>query len=69
VAAAEKALVFLPAGRADEDVEFQRRCAAEITRLYPGCPTARAAAIAQHRTRIKPAIDRVLAAWSAADAR
>jgi hypothetical protein len=106
--------------RADEDVEFQRRFAAEITRLYPACPTARAEAIAQHaglrgsgrvgrssdgrafderavglavvasirhedtdydqllmsgaarqdaRTRIKPAIDRVLAAWSAPDAR
>jgi hypothetical protein len=102
--------------RADEDVEFQRRFAAEIARLYPGCPTARAEAIARHaglrgsgrvgrsadgralderaialavvasirhedtdydellmsgtaradaRTQIKPAIDRVLATWSA----
>ena len=102
--------------RADEDVEFQRRFAAEITRLYPACPTARAEAIAEHaglrgsgrvgrsadgralderaislavvasirhedtdhddllmsgtaradaRTQIEPAIDRVLAAWSA----
>ena len=102
-----------------EDVEFKRRFATEITRLYPACPAARAEAIAQHaglrgsghvgrsaagralderavelavvasirhedtdydqllmagtarqdaRTRIKPAIDRVLAAWSAADA-
>jgi len=106
--------------RVDEDVEFQRRFAAEITRLYPSCPTARAEAIARHaglrgsgrvgrssdgralderaialavvasirhqdtdydellmsgtaradaRTQIKPAIDRVLAAWSTADAR
>jgi hypothetical protein len=106
--------------RTDGDVEFQHRFAAEITRLYPACPTARAEAIAQHaglrgsgrvgrsadgralderavglavvasirhedtdydqllmsgtarqdaRTRIKPAIDRALAAWSAADTR
>src|ERR1700733_12404791 len=106
--------------RVDEDVEFQRRFAAEITRLSPSCPTARAEAIARHaglrgsgrvgrssdgralderaialavvesirhqdndydellmsgtarqdaRTRIKPAIDQVLAAWSAPDAR
>ena len=102
--------------RVDEDDEFQRRFAAEIARLYPGCPTARAEAIARHagmrgsgrvgrsadgralderaialavvasirhkdtdydellmsgtpradaRTQIKPAIDRVLADWSA----
>jgi hypothetical protein len=105
--------------RADEDEEFQRRFAAEIARLYPGCPAERAEAIARHaglrgsgrvgrsavgralderaialavvasirhedtdydellmagtaradaRTRIKPAIDRVLAAWSTGDA-
>ena len=104
---------------ADEDVEFEGRFAAEIGRLYPGCPTDRAEAIARHaglrgsgrvgrsadgralderaialavvasirhedtdydellmsgtaradaRTQIKPAIDRVVAAWSA-DAR
>jgi hypothetical protein len=103
------------ARRADEDVEFQRRFAAEIARLYPGCPAQRAEAIARHaglrgsgrvgrsaagrdldeqaimlavlasirhedtdyddllmsgvaradaRDRIRPAIDRVLAAWS-----
>ena len=34
--------------RADEDVEFQRRFAAEIARLYPGCPAERAEAIARH---------------------
>lgn len=102
--------------RADQDVEFQRQFAAEIAQLYPGCPTARAEAIARHaglrgsgrvgrsadgralderaialavvasirhedtdydellmsgtaradaRTQIKPAIDRVLVAWSA----
>ena len=105
--------------RADEDIEFQRRFAAAIARLYPGCPPERAEAIARHaglrgsgrvgrsavgralderaialsvvasirhedtdydellmsgtaradaRTRIKPAIDRVLAAWSTGDA-
>jgi hypothetical protein len=104
------------ARRVDEDVEFQRKFAAEIARLYPGCPTTRAEAIARHaglrgsgrvgrsadgraldqraialavvasirhedtdydellmsgtaraeaRTHIKPAIDRILAAWSA----
>jgi hypothetical protein len=103
------------ARRADEDVEFQRRFAAETARLYPGCPAQRAEAIARHaglrgsgrvgrsaagrnldeqaimlavlasirhedtdyddllmsgadreeaRDRIRPAIDRVLAAWS-----
>jgi len=108
------------ARRSDDDVEFQRRFAAEIARLYPGCPATRAEAIARHaglrgsgrvgrsadgralderaialavvasirhedtdydellmsgtaradaRTRIKPAIDRVLAAWSTAEAR
>jgi hypothetical protein len=34
--------------RADEDREFQRKMAAEITRLFPGCPAERAAAIATH---------------------
>ena len=34
--------------RADEDVEFQRRFAAQIARLYPGCPAQRAQAIASH---------------------
>jgi hypothetical protein len=34
--------------RADQDVEFQGRLAQEITRLYPGCPAARAEAIAAH---------------------
>ena len=34
--------------RADEDVEFQRRFAAELARLYPGCPAERAEAIARH---------------------
>ena len=34
--------------RADEDVDFKRRFAAEIARLYPGCPAQRAEAIAQH---------------------
>jgi hypothetical protein len=103
------------ARRADEDVEFQHRFAAQIARLYPGCPVQRAQAIARHaglrgsgrvgrsaagralderaitlavqasirhedthyddllmsgvareeaRDRIKPAIARVLAAWS-----
>jgi hypothetical protein len=103
------------ARRADEDVEFQRRFAARIAVLYPGCPAQRAQAIAGHaglrgsgrvgrsaagraldeqaitlavvasvrhedtdyddllmsgvgreeaRERIRPAIDRVLAAWS-----
>ena len=36
------------ARRADDDVEFQRKFAAEIARLYPRCPTARAEAIAWH---------------------
>ena len=49
-----------------EDVEFQRRFAAEITRLYPGCPTARAEDIAGHAGL--RGSDRVLAAWSTADA-
>jgi hypothetical protein len=30
------------------DVEFERRFAAEIARLYPGCPVERAEAIARH---------------------
>ena len=34
--------------RADQDLEFQARLAQEITRLYPGCPSARAEAIARH---------------------
>jgi hypothetical protein len=34
--------------RADQDLEFQARLAREITRLYPGCPSARAEAIAGH---------------------
>jgi hypothetical protein len=34
--------------RAGEDVEFQRKLALEITRLFPGCPPARAEAIAKH---------------------
>jgi hypothetical protein len=102
--------------RAGEDVQFKRRFAAEIARLYPGCPAQRAEAIAKHaglrgsgrvgrsaagraldeqaitlavvasirhqdtgyddllmsgvpreeaRARVRPAIDAVLAAWSA----
>ena len=34
--------------RADQDLEFQARLAQEIARLYPGCPPARAEAIARH---------------------
>ena len=34
--------------RADQDVEFQARMAAEIARLFPGCPAARAEEIAAH---------------------
>jgi hypothetical protein len=34
--------------RANEDVEFQRDLAREITRIFPGCPKARAEAIATH---------------------
>jgi hypothetical protein len=34
--------------RVDEDVEFQRRFAAQIERLYLGCPAPRAEAIARH---------------------
>ncbi|MEU0564466.1 DUF2293 domain-containing protein [Nonomuraea sp. NPDC005983] len=34
--------------RADQDVEFQARMAAEIARLFPGCPADRAEAIAAH---------------------
>lgn len=106
------------ARRADEDVEFKRRFAAQIARLYPGCPEQRAQAIAGHtalrgsgrvgrsaagrvldeqaitlavlasirhedtdyddllmsgvgreeaRERIRPAVDRVVAAWSKGD--
>ena len=36
--------------REGEDVEFQARFAAEIARLYPGCPAERAQAIASHAT-------------------
>jgi hypothetical protein len=34
--------------RANEDVEFQRELAREIAHLFPGCPPARANAIARH---------------------
>jgi len=34
--------------RASEDVDLQRALAMEITRLFPGCPTGRAEAIARH---------------------
>jgi hypothetical protein len=34
--------------RAVEDVDFQRRMASEITRLFPHCPAGRAEAIADH---------------------
>ncbi|GAA2459353.1 DUF2293 domain-containing protein [Actinomadura vinacea] len=34
--------------RAHQDVEFQARMAAEIRRLFPGCPAERAKAIAEH---------------------
>lgn len=34
--------------RADEDEEFQVRLADEISKLFPGCPRGRAAAIARH---------------------
>ncbi|MGC1284891.1 MAG: DUF2293 domain-containing protein [Streptosporangiaceae bacterium] len=34
--------------RAGQDLEFQDRLAIQITRLYPGCPSARARAIAAH---------------------
>ncbi|MEU6999695.1 DUF2293 domain-containing protein [Nonomuraea sp. NPDC046570] len=34
--------------RADQDVEFQARMAAEIARLFPGCPADRAESIAAH---------------------
>jgi hypothetical protein len=34
--------------RAHQDVEFQTRMAAEIVRLFPGCPAERARAIAEH---------------------
>ncbi|XVQ08415.1 DUF2293 domain-containing protein [Spirillospora sp. CA-255316] len=34
--------------RAHQDVEFQSRMAAEIVRLFPGCPAERARAIAEH---------------------
>ena len=36
------------ARRVGQDLEFQDRLAQEITRLYPGCPPARAEAIARH---------------------
>lgn len=34
--------------RANEDVQYQAQFAAEIGRLFPGCPAPRAAAIAEH---------------------
>jgi hypothetical protein len=34
--------------RAKEDIEFQKRMAEEIRRLFPGCPKKRATAIAEH---------------------
>jgi hypothetical protein len=34
--------------RTDEDVEFQAQLAKEIVRVFPGCPAARAEAIARH---------------------
>ncbi|MEQ4715718.1 DUF2293 domain-containing protein [Nonomuraea sp. B19D2] len=34
--------------RAEQDVEFQARMAAEIARLFPGCPEQRAQEIAEH---------------------
>jgi hypothetical protein len=34
--------------RAEQDVVFQERMAAEIARLFPGCPPERARAIAEH---------------------
>jgi hypothetical protein len=34
--------------RAEEDVDFQQRMAAAITRLFPSCPAGRADAIARH---------------------
>jgi hypothetical protein len=34
--------------RAGQDVEFQARMAAEIARLFPGCPAERAREIAEH---------------------
>ncbi|MEV0235185.1 DUF2293 domain-containing protein [Nonomuraea sp. NPDC050786] len=34
--------------RAEQDVEFQARMAAEIARLFPGCPERRAQEIAEH---------------------
>jgi hypothetical protein len=37
--------------RAEEDVEFQRKLAAEILRLLPGCPPKRAREIAVHTGR------------------
>jgi hypothetical protein len=37
--------------RAGEDVEFQRKLAAEIRRLFPNCPADRAHAIAVHTGR------------------
>ncbi|MPY83317.1 MAG: DUF2293 domain-containing protein [Actinophytocola sp.] len=36
--------------REHEDVEFQATLAAEIRRLFPGCPAERAESIAQHAT-------------------
>lgn len=36
------------ARRAGQDVEFQRKLAGEIMRLFPGCPGERARAVARH---------------------
>jgi hypothetical protein len=40
--------VVARAGREREDVAFQRQLALEIERLFPGCPSSRAHAIATH---------------------
>lgn len=36
------------ARRADQDLDYQAKMAAEIVRLFPGCPAERAAQIAEH---------------------
>jgi hypothetical protein len=49
--------------RAAEDVQFQAKLAAEIGRLFPGCPASRAAAIARHAgTRSSGRVGRTAAA-------
>ena len=49
--------------RADDDVQFQAQLAAEIRRLFPACPAARAAAIARHAaTRSSGRVGRTAAA-------